>query len=384
MTQILPATSARSREPRTHALVIGVGDYPYLRGGREYLAQDGGRVTLGLAQLTSPPLSAAAFAAWLVHEYRNADAPLGSVELLLSPSPPAREHQPSWAVERATMARIKQAFDRWYARCDRNTENVAIFYFCGHGLERGSTLLLAEDFGKQPNRLWESCFDLDLTWYGMGECAATTQLYFVDACRETPLELLQAHGARPAPLKETLKNRFPDRVAPILKAAPIGHRAHGPVDGVSYFTQGLLRCLRELGADRFDGAAWVVSIDSLCSAMKIVMQRTRLADGRRCACSIGGESSSTVDIHEIRGGAKVMAEIGCRPSKALGTANLSLSDGVNPPQVRPLAATEPWEVEVPPGTYEIRATFAGRRYRDAVDQVLVLPPYHPHHLRVEP
>jgi hypothetical protein len=64
----------------THALVIGVGSYPHLLGGSGALCED----NEGLAQLTSPPVSARKFADWLICSFANPDKPLASVALLIS------------------------------------------------------------------------------------------------------------------------------------------------------------------------------------------------------------------------------------------------------------------------------------------------------------
>ena len=48
--------------PATHALVIGVGDYPHLNGGSEKRTEQHD----GMEQLTSPPISARLFASWLM------------------------------------------------------------------------------------------------------------------------------------------------------------------------------------------------------------------------------------------------------------------------------------------------------------------------------
>ena len=71
--------------PATHALVVGVGAYPHLNGGSGRLSEQHD----GMAQLTSPPLSARAFASWLLSEFKHPHKPLGSVALLLSESAPA-------------------------------------------------------------------------------------------------------------------------------------------------------------------------------------------------------------------------------------------------------------------------------------------------------
>src|SRR5262245_8715716 len=91
----------KSADARTHALVIGVGHYTHLEGGGGPVAAN----TLGLGQLSSPPYSAVRLANWFLDDFCNDDAPLGSLELLVSPTPGTRPSP--WPVEAATMANIE-------------------------------------------------------------------------------------------------------------------------------------------------------------------------------------------------------------------------------------------------------------------------------------
>ena len=67
--------------PATHAIVIGVGDYPHLNGGAERKTQD----HENMGQLTSPPVSARQFASWLIESFHHPAKPLATVSLMLSP-----------------------------------------------------------------------------------------------------------------------------------------------------------------------------------------------------------------------------------------------------------------------------------------------------------
>ena len=100
MTLVLHKPEIR---PATHAFVVGVGRYTFLDGGAHPAAKVAG---WGLKQLSSPPLSATAIADFLLGELDNPKAPLGSVELLLSPE--GRYRAPtggaSHAVDPATTA----------------------------------------------------------------------------------------------------------------------------------------------------------------------------------------------------------------------------------------------------------------------------------------
>src|SRR5437867_1912389 len=109
---LLRTTAAK---PGTHALVIGVGRYPWLVGGK-------GKPTFaendGMAQLTSPPASARAFATWLLESYENPQSPLASVDLLLSDSKSQtfKMGSKSVAVDSATFANVAPAIKAWAIR----------------------------------------------------------------------------------------------------------------------------------------------------------------------------------------------------------------------------------------------------------------------------
>ncbi len=95
MSLVWPAAEADivSAQPRLHAVIIAVSDYPHLNGGSGALAND----PLGLSQLTTPGFTGQAIARWLLNDYNNPPCPLGSIEVLLSPSAavpgPPRRHQ---------------------------------------------------------------------------------------------------------------------------------------------------------------------------------------------------------------------------------------------------------------------------------------------------
>jgi hypothetical protein len=347
----LPATDAQ-----THALVIGVGEYPFLVGG---LAP--GATTMGLGQLTSSVKSAEAFAYWLTAKFTNSSAPLGSVELLLSPNAYAPAGQPPQAVERATLDNIKLAFKRWYDKCHANDDNVALFFFSGHGLEKEFQLLLAEDFADPATgNIWERAINFTQSWYGMGECKAVRQCYFIDACRETPIDLLKTSNAN----------------AYVLKS-----KAHGPANGVSYFTQALLDCLDGVGAEYNDGNCWKVTTTSLTDAVVRMVKRRQPASAPRLTCARGGESSFSTELHEFTDTPLVMAQITCQPLVAMGDATLSLSNTTFN-KSRPPDAT-PWELDVASGQYDVEASFAGAQYQNKrTPGALLMPPFTPVVLKV--
>lgn len=365
----LPASQAQA-----HALVIGVGEYPHLVGGNLAPAP----LSMGLGQLTSSALSAERFANWLMDDLKNPATPLGSVDLLLSPDQFTPTGKAAVSVERATLANIKTAFNRWYPRCHAKKENVAVLFFAGHGLERAIQVLLAEDFGDPASlNIWDHAIDFTSTWYGMGECNASTQCYFIDSCRETPLDLLKTSNLNAYVLKTTQLTQFQDRDAYILKAAAPGKKAYGPQNGVSYFTQALIRCLEGIGAAYWNGHVWKVTTASVTDATIRLMRRTKPAGGQVLTCTRGGESSFTSEIHEFSGDATVLTQITCDPAAALPQATLSVTNGTTVAQKRqPQSAA--WDVELSSGKYDVAAAFTSAHFQNtSLSGILMMPPYTP-------
>jgi hypothetical protein len=303
--------------------------------------------------------------------------------VLLSPGTFNAAGVPPMAVERATLANIIAAFNRWYQRCSMKKENVAIFFFSGHGLEKEIQILLAEDFGDPAvGNLWHNSIDFTSSWYGMAECAAATQCYYIDSCRETPLDLLRTSNANAYVLKTTQLLQFPDRDAYVLKAAAPGKKAYGPSNAPSYFTDALVRCLNGVGAAYWNGNCWKVTTASLTDAVTRMVRRTKPAGGQKLTCTRGGESSFTGEIHEFTGTATVMAQVSCDPGDALSQATLSLNDGTTPRTRAP--NPEPWEVDVQSGQYDVSAAFPGPPFLTrTLSGVLVMPPFSPIVVRVQ-
>lgn len=365
--------------PLTHALLIGVGQYPYLRGGARF-ANRPEMPNLGLKQLTSPPISAKEFAHWLILHLANDAAPPGSVELLLSPeemawSPPNGKPV---AVEDATFDNIQGAFDRWYERCNAHPGNIGWFYFCGHGLEREDMYLLASDFGANPGRLWANAINLNTTAKAVKlDGRSQAACFFIDACRQAPFDLYRALTITASTLKDLLLNGGGGIAdLQVLKAAVFGEQAHAPVGDVSFFTQALIRCLDGLGASSpFDGVKWRVTTDSLGEAMKMCMQRTRVRENERGFCASTPDSWRSTVIHELAGTPRVMTTIGYNPANALGFADLSLTPADGRPPIRRTPLPEPWDAEAEAGDYEVSASFKGMMYPDRSRTIRIAPPF---------
>lgn len=312
MSLIWPASEQQIviDEPRLHAFVIGVGDYPHLNNGSGPVATN----PLGLSQVTTPRHTAPAIANWLLNVYHNSSCPLGSVEVLVSPSTHIPAVPEGALAESATMQRIEDAFAKWMKRCSAQTDNIAFLYFCGHGLEKDDAhFLLPEDFGDPgiPNQ-WKNCIDFSRMLRGMSTCKAQTQLFFIDACRETPLAMLSQVNVGGDPL---ITARVTDKVncSAVYYATTPGRRAYGPDNGVSYFGQAVLRCLTS-GVALNEGETSVYT-DSLYIALGKVMSKS-VCPERTLTCGV--ETSGRARIHEIRSGAGTAIECTFEASASSG------------------------------------------------------------------
>ena len=235
--------------PRLHALIIGVGDYPHLVAG----APNAFNTNFGLQQLTTTVFTAKRIAKWLATEYHNPDVPLGSIELFLSPSQEVeRPDGTKVQIEDATMDNINSVFKKTWLnqRCIPQPGGITFFYFAGHGLSAGGAhYLLTSDFADPDPAAnkWDNCIDFSKSRTGMRHVDAT-QLFFVDACRETPIDILTQ--ANPPTGRRLVDDAtmfdHPESEATYYASAE-GRQAFGPDDDITYFATAVI--------DALDGAA---------------------------------------------------------------------------------------------------------------------------------
>ena len=175
--------------PGTHVFLIGVGDYPHLKDGSGVTSTN----HRGMGQITSPPVSAMEMLRWVDTNLNNPEAPLKSIEVLISQVAPAQYTDSaglSQQIDPATWDNYEAAVAAWKARADSDPQNVAIFYFCGHGLGDGiNTHLLMADAGKSA-KLLRHAFHVGDLRLAMGACTAQKQIYLIDACRTVDLALV--------------------------------------------------------------------------------------------------------------------------------------------------------------------------------------------------
>ncbi|MGW4210681.1 caspase family protein [Lentzea sp. NPDC004789] len=334
----------RGSGPRTHAFVVGVGDYPHCAS----YEGDGPLATAvrNFKPVQGPPPSARAVASWLVdNQAGNPFAPLGSVELLVS-----GEDSP-------TVENFRAALERWYARCDEHEDNIAFFFFSGHGCQKEGQLILLEDFGLRRNP-FEGALKIEVFAAGMEKCRAKVQLYFVDACRNLPNELLDAGPVQAfAPILPDAVRRPCESV--ILFAAEPGATAPGSLSGPTPFTSALLQSLAGAAASQHRNWIWEVKTGDLVTAMNAVVG---WRPEERQSIWASGNYSGDRTIRYVDGVPAVPFRLGCAPREALASATLTLTCPDTSTELCRHPLPSLWEDQAPAAVYVLTARFNGDSY----------------------
>lgn len=275
--------------PQTHVFIVGVGHYRYGRGGSEPQTDDGEYI----GQLTSPPVSARYLADWFIRDFRSADRPLGSVALLLSEQQVASTYRPpaslavpapvDYEVPVADHAQVQLAAGTWINRLKQNKDNMAVFYFCGHGMTWNSnTTMLLRDFGRDSNNLIAEAISVDQVIETMKNCPAGYQAFFIDCCRTRQDDLLEGQAVIGTPvfyLTPRARQHSDVRLQAAYYATSDERPAAGAKNRPSLFTEALIEGLSLVAADDSSGS-WVVETGRLADAMKkLVALKPKSAGG---------------------------------------------------------------------------------------------------------
>jgi hypothetical protein len=285
--------------PGTHILIAGVSSYPHCIGG---VAEPAG-LDLGIEQLTSAATSAYRLFRWLVEDKHLSPAPLMTVRLLLSPAPEEVRSDPTifeHGGDRCTLQNFLAAASEWRNDASTHRDNVTIFYFAGHGVQRENpdSVLLLEDFGGPGGGPLRNAVDVQNIFLGMAPSEqrseiARTQLYFMDTCRLQPRDLDNYHHMNTTATFEIYKRGTDDRYAPIFHAAAAGSSAYGVPGGQTVFSKLLLDALKgsALNTEAVDGRmSKVLSIHSLDRALEAGIKAWQAATGGSQEYALEGKS----------------------------------------------------------------------------------------------
>jgi hypothetical protein len=370
--------------PATHALVIGVGAYPYLTGGDD--ADDGLIPALSeVGQLTSAAVSARAFADWLVSGRPDRwTAPLSTVDLLINGPGAATFPTTAQQGDEPTINNIQGAFDRWLRRCEKNADNVAILYFCGHGVQSDQQILLASDFGQSSSAPFRGAFGFDTTRLGLMQRRPKTQCVIVDACRLVLPEVWERMSVDASPLlSASVTTPLVCEYDLTLRAAPF-EAARAPSNRVAYLTSAVLQAFDGQAATQDEFGGWVVKTGKIAERIDEIM--THCVHPPKEQRISRGEGFASKVLYRLDKPPLARLRCSCHPLAAASRAAISC-EPMQPPSgstsiQREAVSRDPWQFDIEAGHYQVSARFADRSYADKSRSVLVEPPMTPVCVRV--
>ncbi|WP_339430486.1 caspase family protein [Pseudomonas sp. EA_65y_Pfl2_P78] len=356
--------------PGTHVFIIGVGDYPYLKDGSGRTSPDHRE----MGQLTSPPVSAMAMLNWVDTTLYNPDAPLKSIEVLISQVGQAEYTDAdglSQQIDPATWGNYEASVQAWKTRASSDPKNVAIFYFCGHGLGNGvNTYLLTEDAGHTANLLRDA-FQVNALRLSMRDCRALNQLYLIDACRTLDLAVvLDPNDISQSGLQRPTVLTVFKGTNPVLYAAQMDKQAYGAPGQVSIFTAALLDGLNRCAVFRVNNQRWAVAPLQLQQAIAAIMDES--TDGP--ACPADGLSGIGFPIHVLKTVPEVLIHVRLNNEDVHHSAEISYTS-TSLRKVRP-DLSHPWRTFVPHGQCSVAALFQPETKLTSEPQdIFLVPPF---------
>jgi hypothetical protein len=368
--------------PGTHVLVIGIGTYDYLIGGR----LENPEVASGMQQLPAASRSARAAADWFLDHFHDDRRPLASLSLVLSePSAARYTHERSNVPEHdlpgGDVESVAEALDQWVQRAAGDRRNLAVLYFVGHGVHAGSSILLCRDYGKVKGRRFEWAINLDDMLVALATKSVDDQLVMVDACRNADAtdQTLSRRGrvGRNILAHDPLAQRNGTEAGQSIHfATSIYTRAWADDDGISLFSEALIQALSGGGAQLQHG--WQVATGGLQEALTAYV--------RRAAADVGLEQvpdrQRSADFVICRPRSlMVPVEVTFAPATLWNDQVRLIVEGPGAPMVfAPELAfgRRGWTLALPKGGYTFKVTFEGvEAYDGSSASEAVVPPFAP-------
>jgi hypothetical protein len=356
---------------RTHVLIAGVGAYD----------------DANIQAVTTSVHGARTFAEWMLTRFTHESRPLGSVEMVLSPEAGQGDWQPgpeaaaklglnlgeALPLEKATFNNLETAFGRWLARAGARMENAAWFYYSGHGVFKGVPFVLPQDAqmptDTQPLR---NLIDLTKTAVNLQNRPPRLHCFFIDACQEIPLALLQVLPADPGKSLTGATTATPLDQKDFCQyhGSYPGVAAYGPDNAAPFFTQELLKCLERRGAQGKSpsGLSWMVTTSSLRQALEAAGRCRAEIEKRKLkfAVLIPIQPSFTADLCQYLEPSEAFVQLWCTPRDKMPGAKLFLRDTADK-RFRPAPGLEDWFMTVAAGQCEAGVEF------DAATGLAALP-----------
>ncbi|WP_265944256.1 caspase family protein [Dechloromonas sp. A34] len=357
----------QQNEPGVHVILIGVGTFANARAA-DLLGDDAPEG--GFVDLETPLYSVEAFAGWLQMELDVADTPLHTLRVLGSSSRRASDLN----VSSPTFKNIADEVGEWSDDVDTHEDNLAIFYFCGHGLRIGEMqLLLAEDFGSNVRAPFEDAIEPELLANAMRQMKGRRQLFLIDACStEVPFSR-RYENVRPRTIVQEVRNEnLAKSEQCLIRASKLGTRAFGSASGPSLFMDAFLRAMKGAGAVSTPGRQWVISTDMLKMALSWLIQLRPEGGGQEVSFG-GGTLSTSVLFHRLPGDPLVPVRVSCDPKEFESVSALHVDKAEHS-----LAGNWPESFDVERRAHDFEAVESnskGAKVHGQVLQEVIAPPF---------
>jgi len=169
---------------------------------------------------------------------------------------------------------VKEAARKWAARLSSHQDNLAVFYFCGHGASQGQeAALLLQDFG-QPGALFEAAIDVEVLRGTMKNSPAIQQLYLLDCCRTKADDLYgnePAIGSRILSITSLQRGHSTPPQQFVLFPTISGEEAFGVKEEISVFSRSIIDAMQFAAADPSSGT-WRTTTANLFGAVDRLVQ----------------------------------------------------------------------------------------------------------------
>lgn len=352
MTLVINQLGQASQGPHMHALVIGVGAYTNAGWGVEPL-DSAGRSALAMAQALVGTFGA------------NPQWQLGTLDLLVS-VPGTTATFDAQVVEAPTIDNVLAAIQRWFVRCSASEDDLAIFYFAGHGVEKGLTAsLLLQEFGRNALNIGDDALNLGDFSLGMDNCKARQQLFISDACRTTPPQLtnllapLGRAGVAPTSGHQAF---IKDRDHLVLKSTAPTRASYGADGQPSRFTRALIKALEGAAWEdtRQPWTRWTLSSERLHIAVNHLLgmeEKHMMLSPQRAY--VGGNFAGFV-LRESQSPPRVPVYIRCAPPRSTYDAAFTVRASGGHTAQRAAGFDETWELALDASQtpYQLQAAIA--------------------------
>jgi hypothetical protein len=330
--------------PGLHALIVGLSEYPHLERATKENQNDKTAPHYGLRKLSSPALSAYRLARALLLWGPTLAMPIATIRLLLSPSEDEniselplvkRAVEPTWD-------NFAAEAQNWRQCAASHKDNIAFFYFGGHGLQRDlyDQILLLKGFGDGLGAPLNHGVDTQRLLRGMAGSdlnpnMARRQIFLFDACRTPVPDISETELESVRDIWKIDKTDHDDRNCAVFYATMPGRSSYANRGKQTVFVRAFINALNGIGAEetqRFvpggGKATWAITASSLAASLSHLIRHDPTPISSDQQLFPAGARPDFI-IREMYRAPRVKFQIRLNPSKDHERASFSLRDGGN-------------------------------------------------------